>query len=368
MTRLAPHVYAVVLAGGSGTRFWPKSRHLQPKQLCKIGSNDKTMLEQTLYRLGELIPSERRLIVTHQDQMKKTQALVRDNCKNFLAEPYARNTGHALMMAALELSLRPRETLEAPIMVSVHADALIRDESAFYSSVQRMVEVAEKGQLALLGITPKYPETGYGYIEKGDNAYAYEDTFKVKSFREKPDLALAEKFVQSKQFLWNSGIFAWRIDALLDEFSQWMPDSLHALKSLISDEDVSSFNALDPQVLAKAYAQLPSTAIDHGILEKSHKVTVVQADIGWKDVGSWDALEECYPVDKQGNLFFGETIAIDSSGITVDSDAQVVACIGVKDIVIVVAKGAVLVCSKNRAQEVKKVVEQLKLRGLDGLI
>ncbi len=363
MKSLPSHVYAVVLAGGSGTRFWPKSRHLEPKQLCKIGSSDSTMLEQTLRRLDSLVPPERRLIVTHQDQMAATRKLAADHCEHFLAEPAAKNTAHALVLAALEISRLAAKDGPAPIMISVHADALIKNPEAFERSVQHMVETAQLGRLTLLGITPEYAETGYGYIEKGEALISGSSIFQVASFREKPDQATASAYVKTGRFLWNSGIFTLRVDTLLSEFELWMPESLSVLKLLLESYNAGSFNEVPTDDLNRVYSQLPSVAIDNGILEKSQKVAVVEADIGWKDVGSWDALDQCFPTDSLGNLFYGDVIAIDSQGMTVDSDTKIVACIGVKDLVIVVSKGAVLVCPKNRAQEVKKVVEELKSRG-----
>ncbi len=368
MTALDSHVYAVILAGGSGTRFWPKSRHLEPKQLCRIGSSNATMLVQTLERLDGLIPPERRLIVTHQDQMELTRQQAEGRCANFLAEPAAKNTAHALALASLEIGRMAPATGPRPIMISVHADALIKNHDAFTQAVRSMVQTAGIDKLTLLGITPQYPETGYGYIEKGERLKPQSPIYQVKSFREKPDHATAESYIKTGRFLWNSGIFAWSIDCILDELENFLPQSLHSLRQLLEGYGVSSFNEVPQNELARTYNALPSIAIDNGVLEKSQRVAVVEADIGWKDVGSWDALDQCFPTDDKGNLFYGDVIAIDSEGITVDSDTKIVACVGVKDLVVVVSKGAVLVCPKSRAQDVKKIVEELKARGRNDLI
>ncbi|WP_245676887.1 mannose-1-phosphate guanylyltransferase [Oligoflexus tunisiensis] len=356
------------MAGGSGTRFWPKSRHLEPKQLCRIGSNNATMLVQTLDRLDNLIPPERRLIVTHQDQMELTRRQAEGRCDHFLAEPAAKNTAHALALAALEISRMAPGSGPGPIMISVHADALIKNPDAFNQAVKRMVQTAAMEKLTLLGITPQYPETGYGYIEKGEGLKPETPIFQVKSFREKPDQATAASYIKTGRFLWNSGIFAWRVDTILDELGNFLPQSLHSLRQLLEGYGVSSFNEVPQDELARTYNALPSIAIDNGVLEKSQRVAVVEADIGWKDVGSWDALDQCFPTDEKGNLFYGEVIAMDCEGITVDSDTKIVACIGVKDLVVVVSKGAVLVCPKSRAQDVKKVVEELKARSRTDLV
>lgn len=360
---LPPEVYAVILAGGSGTRFWPKSRHLQPKQLCKIGDNDSTMLELTLKRLDGLIPPERRLIVTHQDQMHKTRDLAAGLCKHFLAEPSAKNTAPALALAALELEKLASAQGVRPVMISLHADALIKNPGAFHAALETMVKCAQEGYLGLLGITPAYPETGYGYIEKEAQLPHLGSSYKVKSFREKPAKDLALQYVKSGRFLWNSGIFAWRTDVIIKELEEFLPEAIRTLRSLPALETAKSLQELTVAELAEAYNRLPSIAIDPAVLEKSQRVVVLEADIGWKDVGSWDALDDCFSPDSQGNLFFGDVTAIDCERITVDSDGPLIACVGVKDLVVVCSEGAILVCPKDRAQDVKKIVEHLKSTG-----
>ncbi len=364
---LPAHVYAVILAGGSGTRFWPKSRHLLPKQLCKIGDSEKSMLELTLNRLDGLIPPERRLIVTHRDQMQKTRAIAGANCHHFLAEPSARNTAPALALAALEIrALAPSD--RPPLMISLHADALIKDLGAFHRALRLMTESADDRYLTLLGVTPTYPETGYGYIEKGQPTAPGKACLRVQSFREKPDRPLALQYLETGRFLWNSGIFAWRVDVILEELERFLPAVVAALAPLFQEAGVSSLSAVPEDLLARVYSSLPQIAIDPAILERSQRVVVLEADIGWKDVGSWDALDSCFPTDADGNIFFGSVQAIDCTGITVDSDAQVVACIGLQDLVVVSSGGAILVCRKDRSQDVKKIVEALKAQGRNQLI
>lgn len=360
MNALPAHVYAVILAGGSGTRFWPKSRHLLPKQLCKIGDSDRTMLELTLSRLDGMIPPERRIIVTHCDQMEKTKSLAAHQCHHFLAEPFAKNTAPALALAALEiLKLAPRNS--SPVMLSLHADALIKDLPAFQMAMHAMVEAAEESYLSLLGVTPSYPETGYGYIEKGRAIPTLSGSSHVASFREKPSLELAQQYLSTGRFLWNSGIFAWRASVIIEELDRYLPAVVQGLAPLL--DGASSFSALAPEKLERAYKALPQMAIDPAVLERSQRVVVLEADIGWKDVGSWDALDACFPTDKLGNLFLGPVKAIDCERVTVDTDGPFVACIGLEDMVVVSAGGAILVCPKSRSQEVKSIVEALKAEG-----
>jgi mannose-1-phosphate guanylyltransferase len=364
---LPSNVFAIVLAGGSGTRFWPKSRHNRPKQLCAIGDNESTMIELTLRRLDGLVPPDRRMIVTHVDQLAATQMLTQGLCDHYLAEPSAKNTANALALAALEVqSLARKKHISDPIILSLHADALVKRIDVFASTVEKMVASAATGQLTLLGITPEYPETGYGYIEKGLARPGLASTFKVDSFREKPDARTAQDYIETKRFLWNSGIFAWQVSTILRELEVFLPESLITLSRALGSE--SSFSALASDAFKSSYAGLQSIAIDPAVLEKSSKVSVVEADIGWKDVGSWDALKDCFPRDAEGNVFYGDVIAFDTQGTTVDSDAQIVGVIGVKDLVVVSSQGAVLVCPRSRAQDVKLIVEELKKRGRTDLI
>lgn len=359
---LPNNVFAVVLAGGSGTRFWPKSRHKRPKQLCQIGDNDYTMIELTLRRLDDLVPVERRIIVTHVDQLQETRSITSKLCGHYLAEPSAKNTANALALVALEVEkLAAAQGIENPIILSLHADALIKRLDVFAETISSMIASAEKGNLTLLGITPEYPETAYGYIEKGAILKGLDFTYKVDSFREKPDAALASSYIETQRFLWNSGIFAWQVSTILSELKMYVPSSIEILTQALGTK--KSFNELPFSEFSAAYNSLQSIAIDPAVLEKSDRVSVVEADIGWKDVGSWDALSQCFNTDDNGNLFYGDVISIDSSGMTVDSDAKMVACIGVKDLVVVCSEGAVLVCPRERAQDVKYIVEQLKKRG-----
>ena len=259
-----------------------------------------------------------------------------------------------------------RAGVEDPIILSLHADALIKRMDVFTKIIQTMVASAQKGNLTLLGITPEYPETGYGYIEKGPALAGLETTFKVDSFREKPDTKLAAQYIETKRFLWNSGIFAWKVSTILDELTTFLPKSVAALSEVLGNE--SSFSKLSKERFAATYGSLQSIAIDPAVLEKSKKVTVVEADIGWKDVGSWDALTQSFTPDADGNLFYGEVVNLGSTGTTVDSDAKVVACIGLKDMIVVCSEGSVLVCHRDRAQDVKFIVEELKKRGQHHLV
>lgn len=357
-------VYAVILAGGSGTRFWPKSRLATPKQLCNIGGGELTMLERTLARLDGFIPPERRLIVTHQAQLEATRRIAGARCPMVLGEPEARNTANALALATLQIDAMHGPG-SRPIMVSLHADHVIQYEQRFITILADAVKVARQGYLTLLGIVPEYPETGYGYIERGELLVGHglpAEAQKVASFREKPARNEAETYLATGRFLWNAGYFVWRTDVILEELRERLPQSVAALEA-IPHSGPRGYADASGSALSMAYAKLPKIAIDHAVMEVSQRVAVIPADIGWQDVGSWDALSRCFPSDAQGNLATGDCLLIDTKDTTVDTDGPFVATIGIENLVVVAAGGAVLVCAKERAQDVKKIVEWLTEKG-----
>lgn len=363
-------LYVVILAGGSGTRFWPKSRHLRPKQLSAIGDATKTMLEKTLDRLDNFVPAERILVVTHKDQAAATKALVGDRIGGLIAEPEARNTANALAIAALEVEfLAQSSNIAEPIMISLHADHVITDEEQFRQDLLTAATIANGGYLTLLGINPRYPETGYGYIERGESLGTGDDQagFAVKSFREKPEYELAKNYVASGNFYWNAGLFVWKNSILLDELDHRLSVTMKALRGVPRDSQ-QSWCDVDEIALQEAYGQLPKISIDHAVLETSSRVAVLETDFGWQDVGSWDALSQCFPSNAQGNLLYGDTMMLDCANTTVDAEGHFVAGIGLENMVVVVSQGAVLVCPKNRAQEVKTIVENLKSEGRHQLV
>ena len=325
------------------------------------------MLEITLRRLDGFIPPERRMIVTHKDQIEMTRKVAGKGCALFLAEPEARNTANALALAAVDIKARYKGKGE-PIMISLHADAVIRREDAFRESLSKAVALAGHDLLAILGVVPASPETGYGYIEKGQ-PLSFADApgaAQVKSFREKPHLELAEQYVKAGNFFWNAGIFVWKITTLLEELRKYLPATVEKMEQLLTrHKNILEVPAAE---LAETYSQLPKISIDNALLEVSKRVALIEADIEWMDVGSWSALGECFPTDANGNLVYGQAILLDTRGTTVDTDGSMVACIGLNDMVVVNAGGAILVCPKSRSQEVKELVEELRRRKIHALI
>lgn len=351
--------FAVILAGGSGTRFWPKSRRERPKQLCSFDGSGKTMLELTLSRLDGIIPVERRIIVTHQDQVAATTKVAEGQFGRILVEPEARNTAAALALAALEVE-KMASGIENPVMISFHADHLIGSGPGFQQTLEEAVQVAHRGFLTLLGIQPTGPETGFGYIEEAASIDGLPNSFRVASFREKPDQALAEKFLADGRFLWNSGLFVWQVSTLLHEYRQFLPTTLTNLTPLLAARN--SITEVPLTELSEVYHQLRAVPVDTAILEKSSHVAVVRARFDWQDIGSWAALDACTEPNSEGNIVIGHSYVDDCQNVTIDSaGGQFIAAIGVKDIVVAAAEdGSILVCHKDHAQRVKKVVGYLK--------
>lgn len=361
-------VFGVVLAGGSGTRFWPKSRQKTPKQLCALGGQKKAMLQVTLDRFDGMIPPSRRMIITHTEQATATRKISGSKCRLVIPEPQARNTAPALAVAALAIKhASERLDLEMdPILISMHADHVITDLSAFRQVIARAVGIAGNGYLTLLGVVPGWPETGYGYIERGQALHLYpfsesNSGYEVAGFREKPDLDTARKYVSSGRFLWNSGLFVFPVSTLLRELERSLPQDMKMLRGCLKKRAAADGNPFDMKKLARIYPRLTKISIDEAVLEKSDRIAVVDADFGWQDVGSWDALSRAFPVtDKAGNLVEGPAVLLDTSDTTIDTDGPLVAAIGLTGMVVVHHKGAILVCPKDRAQDVKKIVEKLQ--------
>jgi mannose-1-phosphate guanylyltransferase len=344
--------YAVILAGGSGTRFWPKSRQKRPKQLCTIGPGSLTMIEQTVKRLDGFIPPSHRVVVTHEDQLDATRAILKDTVAHYLAEPVAKNTAPALIYASLYLQkLDPAAT-----MVSLHADHLIQDPKDFTTQLSLALKQTQNAKIALVGVHPSYPETGFGYIQK--DASIATDVYTVKSFKEKPDLATAKEYLASGQYLWNAGYFCWRVEDFLTEAKEFLPDLTRALTDGFVQDRIHD-----------VYPSIQGIAVDNGILEKSQKLCVVPLKSGWSDVGSWDALSRDFG-SEDGSYISADSFLKDCSGVTIDADKKTkhfIAAIGLKDVIIVHTEDASLVCHKDRAQDVKDVVAWLKSKDRNNL-
>ena len=342
------------MAGGSGTRFWPRSRRRMPKQLLRvIGS--RTLLQATVHRLRGLVPPGQILIVTHADHAAEVRRqLPHVPRANVLIEPQARNTAPCIALATLEIARRaPRATC-----VVLPADHAVGDVNAFRATLTRALAWADGTRSPVtIGIRPTAPDTGYGYIRQGESVGPGVRT--VRSFEEKPGAARARRFVASGRYRWNSGIFVWRTDTVLDLFARHLPDVTSTLARVFS-LPASRRKA----ALARAYARLASVSIDYGIMEKASTVLVVDGDFGWSDVGSWAALGGL----ARSNGRVAPVVAVDASRYVVFSPERLVALVGVDDLIVVDAADAVLICRRDRAQDVRRVVHELERRGLDAYL
>ncbi|TAJ16212.1 MAG: mannose-1-phosphate guanyltransferase [Planctomycetota bacterium] len=348
--------YVVVMAGGSGTRFWPASRRARPKQYLPI-ARGKVMLRETLDRLAGWVPWERVLVVSAHSQRELVRACLPELPEaNLLAEPAARNTAPAVAWAAFEIARRD----PSAGMVVLAADHVIEPAASFRRSLEAgLAEADASGALITFGIRPTHAATGYGYIEVGARV-GERDAIAVHAvarFVEKPERARAEEFVASGRFLWNAGIFAWRADAILAAFRAHLPQVLAGLE-----------RAYSGGALAEIWPALPSLPVDTAILERANNVRTLPIDYRWSDVGSWSALPEVSAPDAQGNFAFlsggARLVAHDATGCVVYGEGEgVLALVGVKDLVVVRAGNALLVCPRERAQDVKKIVEALERDG-----
>jgi mannose-1-phosphate guanylyltransferase len=351
------------MAGGQGTRFWPRSRRQRPKQLLNI-VGETTMLEQTVARLSSLIPAERIVIVAgraYHDLIREDLPQLPD--ANFLFEPIGRNTAACVAWAALWVQQRAPDG----IMAVLPADHLIRNEAEFLRVLGVAAQAARPfNRLVTLGIQPTHPETGYGYIRVGEDRHQIEgrDVFRVAQFVEKPSRQKAEQFLAEGKYFWNSGMFIWRADSIWHQVSRYLPQLAQELEAV---RQAMTTDALTT-VLDGVYPRLPSVSIDVGVMERAQDVWVVPADIGWSDVGSWRALSEFLAPDAQGNVVIGSQRGFDTTGCFIYAPNKLVATIGVTDLVVIETDDVVLICPKDRDQDVRKLVELLEREGRQDLL
>ncbi|MCB0824876.1 MAG: mannose-1-phosphate guanylyltransferase [Armatimonadetes bacterium] len=344
---------AFIMAGGSGQRFWPVSTNERPKQFLKLASPDATLLEQSVERAASIVGLE----CTHIATGKPLQATSQSACSNLkpeqvTAEPHKRNTSGCLIwVAANVIAQNPTDWADTTIAV-LTADQRIDPEAEFTKTVLNAMETAEEhGAIVTIGIRPDRPETGYGYIEVGD---ANGKAFDVIRFREKPDRDTAEQFISAGNFLWNSGMFFYTLATFMAEMELAQPEMAR-----ITREIAGHLSQGDTEAAENAFAELPSISIDFALMEKARKVMVVEATFTWDDLGAWDSIERTYPADNSGNVALGKSRAIEANNnvVYVDRSDAEVCLLGVDDLVVVVTPEAVLVCPKDRAQEVKKFLE-----------
>ncbi|MEW6314504.1 MAG: mannose-1-phosphate guanylyltransferase/mannose-6-phosphate isomerase [Pseudomonadota bacterium] len=351
MSKVIPSpIYAVVLAGGSGSRLWPMSRQQLPKQFLNL-EGGRSLLQGTIERLMPLIEPPQVLVVTGEEHAKGEayQALLPYRT---LLEPVGRNTAPAIALAAAVLHADGAD----PVMVVLPADHIIKDVQAFQASLKTAIQAAQDGALVTFGIRPDRPDTGFGYIKAGDGGGG---TLAVERFTEKPDLPTAERFLREGGYYWNSGMFVWRVSSILREIAQHLPQVDAVLEEIRgawrAGEDVA-------HAVKKHFHRMPSISIDYGVLEKSHNVKLVPCEIGWSDVGSWDAVYEIADKDAAGNVIQGNVTVIDCRNSLLRSGKRLVAAIGLEDIEVVETADAVLIVKRGASQRVRQVVEALQQR------
>jgi mannose-1-phosphate guanylyltransferase/mannose-6-phosphate isomerase len=352
----------VILSGGAGTRLWPLSRELYPKQLLAL-TGERTMLQQTALRLSGLAVSAPVVVCNEAHRFLVAEQLrqLKIESRATVLEPAGRNTAPAIALAALAaLKMSAGDSSgQDPALLVLPADHVIRDVPAFQQAVRVALAAVEQGKLATFGIVPNTPETGYGYIQRGA-ASGISGVHQIARFVEKPPLERAQEFLKSGDYFWNSGMFMFRASRYLQELERFAPEIAKVCRSAF-DSARSDLDFI--RVDAKIFAQCPSDSIDYAVMEKTSDAVVVPLDAGWSDVGSWAALHEASDSDAHGNVSRGDVISEDSTGCYFYSESRLVAAVGLADHVVVETKDAVLVAPKSRVQDVKKLVARLKEAG-----
>ncbi len=348
---------AVIMAGGSGTRFWPLSRSSRPKQFLPI-AGQKTMFEETVERLLPLLPLENIYTVSGEAQAKMIKELVPQLSKeNILVEPQARNTAPSLLLATA------RVFLEDPtaVVAALPADHVILKPEIFRRKLKAAAAAAADGFLVTFGIPPTYPATAYGYIHYDRNSsvsFEAEPFFHVLSFKEKPDRPLAEKFLASGEYYWNSGMFLWRADAFVSKLEAYAAEWYGYFREILG-----CLEAKDETRLASVFGHLPVLSIDYALMEKAKGILVCPGDFGWSDVGVWSSLFDLWPKDQADNATRGETVALNARRCLVYNPGKLTALVGAEDLIIVNTESALLVCRRQDDQKLREIIEWLKKSG-----
>lgn len=358
-----PNVYAVIMAGGVGARFWPRSREKSPKQLLELfGKN--SMIVNTVKRLDRIIEPKNILIVTNKIQkpliMKQLPNIPADN---IIVEPFGRNTAPCIGLAALFLRRHDPDA----VMVTLPADHIIEDVEEFHRVLRLAIWVAyESGKLITVGIQPTRPETGYGYIQINDaqdesNPYFARGIYRVKTFAEKPNEETAKMFIETGEFVWNSGMFIWRVETILNEIQKSLPEMYQELMNIDAALGTNKYET----TLELSYKMIRGISIDYGVMEKAREVFVIKGIFGWSDVGSWDEVYRLSGKDEKGNSITGKVMLNNTKNALVHSPEKFTAVIGMEDVIIINTDDALLVCKLGKSQDVKEVVDYLKRKQID---
>lgn len=355
-------MHVVLMAGGVGTRFWPRSRQKNPKQLLNL-VGDKSMIRLTYERIKDLTSNDKILVITNQDLKKSiSEHLPELPQKNIIAEPFGKNTAPCIGLAAA--IVRKRASLDEPMIV-LPADHLIKETDKFQDIIKTAVLHAQQSDsLVTIGITPTYPETGYGYIQKGEPLVSIQNRtiYKVKTFAEKPNLETAKLFLKSGDFLWNSGMFVWKTSTILREFEEHQPEMAEGFEKIYQAVDTDEME----DTILDVYMRVKSISIDYAIMEVAKEVSIIEAEFTWSDLGSWEAAYVISQKDDKGNAITAKNkVVLDSKNNLIYSPNKLVALVDVENLAVVETEDAILICRKDSSQRVKEVVEQLKRKKLN---
>lgn len=356
--------HAVIMAGGSGTRFWPQSRHARPKQLLRL-AGERTMIQGTVDRIASNIPPERTWIVTNVDQAEATGAQLPDVPKqNIVIEPCARNTAPCIGLAAVQLLANDPDA----VMLVMPADHVIGPPEKFRAAVEQAVQVvaSNPNSLVLFGVPPDRPATGFGYIERGETLPDANGVYNVESFREKPDEATAQEYVNAGRFYWNCGIFVWRAKTILDAIAEFEPEIHERLQRLQTAAGTDDWS----KTLEAEFPEMKKISIDYAVLERSDNVAVIEAPFDWDDVGSWGSLPRLMGTDENGNAVDGRHVGLETSNCIIrgTDDDHLIATIGVDDLIVVHTPDATLVARRGNDAAIRDLVDELDRRGLGDVL
>ncbi|MBR5765180.1 MAG: mannose-1-phosphate guanylyltransferase [Lachnospiraceae bacterium] len=344
---------ALIMAGGRGERFWPRSRKDRPKQFLSLTDDGRTMIQLTVDRILPLVDMEDIYIATNKDY----KGLVKEQLpgipdKNILCEPMGRNTAPCIGLGAMHILNK----YEDSVMMVLPSDSLIKDGDRYRELIREAFDIASEGEnLVTMGIRPNYPETGYGYI-KYIKERSHGRSFRVDKFVEKPSLELAKEYLATGQYLWNAGMFVWKVSTVVKQFETFLPDML---KGLVTIKDAVGTPDED-KVLKEVFPTLESISIDYGIMEKAGSIYTIPGDFGWDDVGSWLAVERIKNTDDDNNVIDGNVISVGTKDCIIQAKDKLIAAVGLKDIVVVDTDDATLICDKSATADIKKVLENLR--------
>jgi mannose-1-phosphate guanylyltransferase len=366
---MVEHLYAVIMAGGGGTRLWPLSRQQHPKQTLSLGG-ERSLFQISVDRLLPLLPLHRIFVITGADQVAALAAQYPQlPGENFIIEPMGRGTAPCIGLAAVHL----RHLDPEAVMVVVTADHHIEDIQAFNASIEVAAQVAGDGYLVTLGLKPTYPATGFGYIHLGRELGRISQLryFEVEAFTEKPDLEQAERFLAAGSgsgegaYVWNSGMFVWHVDRILDEMRRWMPDLSDTLVQLSAVWQTTAYATR----LQECWPALRKETIDYGIMERAARVAVIPVEIGWSDIGIWASVMDVYEADPEGNVISGDVVPIElRNSMILAQGGRLVAAVGIEDLIVVDTPDALLITRRDMSQRVREIVDRLKATDREELL